>query len=203
MRKTGIALLALTICCLSAYAQEYQQLFNGKDLTGWVAHGTEKWYVEDGELVGESGPDKGFGYLATDRNYKDFIMDLYFKLEAGGNSGVFIRSAIEGVIIEDWQIEIDEKRRTADVFESYGRGWLSNKAAPPKLTEEMFKHDDWNYLRIYVQGDKVSTWLNGRNIANVTDEQIGAANGFIALQIHHGGGVKVRWKKIRIKELKS
>lgn len=201
MKKYAIVVFALMVSGLSGYAQGYQQLFNGKDLTGWIIHGTEKWYVENGELVGESGPDQGFGYLATDRNYKDFIMDMYFKMDAGGNSGVFIRSAIEGVIIEGWQIEIDGKRRTGDVFESYGRGWLTNKGGPSKLSEEMFKTDDWNYLRLYVQGDKVSTWLNGRNIANAVDAAIGAANGFVALQIHHGGGVKVRWKNIRIKEL--
>ena len=70
----------------------YKKIFNGKDLTGWNIHGTEKWYVENGELVCESGPDKQYGYLSTDKNYDNFILDLDFKLEANGNSGVFIRS---------------------------------------------------------------------------------------------------------------
>ena len=40
-------------------------LFNGKNLDGWKVYGTEKWYVDNGELICESGPDKEYGYLAT------------------------------------------------------------------------------------------------------------------------------------------
>lgn len=43
----------------------WKSLFNGKDLSGWVIHGTEKWYAKNGELICESGPDKEYGYLAT------------------------------------------------------------------------------------------------------------------------------------------
>ena len=82
--------------------KDYRSLFNGKDLTGWTVHGTEKWYVENGELVCESGPDKQYGYLSTDKAYKNFILDVKFKLEANGNSGVFIRSGIEGTKISGW-----------------------------------------------------------------------------------------------------
>jgi hypothetical protein len=72
-----------------AAAQKTQKLFNGKDLTGWRIHGTEKWYTQNGELVCESGPDKQYGYLSTNKNYKNFILTLDFKQEANGNSGVF------------------------------------------------------------------------------------------------------------------
>jgi len=71
----------------------YVSLFNGKDLTGWTIHGTEKWYVDNGELVCESGPDKQYGYLSTNKSYYNFELSVQFKLEANGNSGVFIRSA--------------------------------------------------------------------------------------------------------------
>jgi hypothetical protein len=64
-----------TACCLlltaSAFAQKKEKLFNGKDLKGWKIYGTEKWFVENGELVCESGPDKGYGYLATTKTYKN------------------------------------------------------------------------------------------------------------------------------------
>ncbi|TAG62711.1 MAG: DUF1080 domain-containing protein, partial [Runella slithyformis] len=85
-------------------------LFNGKDLTGWKIFGTEKWYAENGELVCESGPDKGYGYLATEKTYKNFELTLQFKQGANGNSGVFIRSNIaEGTTkIAGWQIEVAE-----------------------------------------------------------------------------------------------
>ena len=82
-------------------------LFNGVDLTGWEAYGTEKWYVENGLLVCESGPDKEYGYLATREYYDDFDLTVEFKQEANGNSGVFIRSFIEeGVKVIGWQVEV-------------------------------------------------------------------------------------------------
>ena len=82
------------------------QLFNGVDLSGWIIHGTEKWYVEDGELVCENGPDNQYGYLSTSEYYDDFILTLEFKQESNGNSGIFFRSTLEGVIINGWQVEI-------------------------------------------------------------------------------------------------
>ena len=96
---------------LIATAQKAKKLFNGKDLAGWKIHGTEKWYVQDGELICESGPDKQYGYLSTDKNYGNFIVSLQFKQEANGNSGVFFRSQIpEGVKICGWQAGADLDR---------------------------------------------------------------------------------------------
>ena len=89
---------------LLAMSQTTEKLFNGKDITGWTIHGTEKWYAQNGELICESGPDKQYGYLSTDKNYKNFILTLQFNQEANGNSGVFFHSQIpEGVKISGWQ----------------------------------------------------------------------------------------------------
>ena len=85
---------------------ELINLFNGINLSGWTIHGTEKWYVENGELVCENGPDNQYGYLSTTEYYDDFILTLEFKQESNGNSGVFFRSTLEGVIINGWQVEI-------------------------------------------------------------------------------------------------
>ncbi|MCQ5224109.1 DUF1080 domain-containing protein, partial [Parabacteroides merdae] len=80
--------------------------FIGTDVKGWEAYGREKWYVEDGLLLCESGPDKKFGYLATRDYYDDFDLTVVFKQEADGNSGVFIRSFIdEDVKVNGWQVE--------------------------------------------------------------------------------------------------
>ena len=178
----------------------FKRIFNGRDLTGWTIHGTEKWYVENRELVCESGPDKQYGYLSTNKKYKNFILKLQFKLEANGNSGVFIRSDIEGTKISGWQVEVAPSAlHTGGIYESYGRGWMI-KPSPEK--EKILKPNDWNDMRIEVVGDKVTTYLNGQQMVQLEDEKIGQANGFIALQIHDGGGIKVRWKNIRIKTLK-
>ena len=179
-------------------------LFNGKDLTGWKTYGTEKWYVEDGLLVCESGPDKAYGYLATEKHYKDFELNLEFKQEANGNSGVFIRSTIEGTKITGWQVEVAQKRTsekgdaTGGIYESYGRGWLIK---PDMEKDKNLKVGEWNKMKIRVVGDEVTTWLNGVQMVTLSDEKIGKGEGSIALQIHDGGGIKVRWRNLKIEEL--
>lgn len=174
-------------------------LFNGKDLSGWEIYGTEKWYVEDGELVCESGPDAQYGYLATTDEYKDFDLSLEFKQEADGNSGVFFRSSIEGTRISGWQAEVAPPgSNTGGIYESYGRGWLIR---PPEGRDDNLKMGEWNKLRVRVVGDEVTTWLNGRQMITLQDEKIGQATGQIALQIHDGGGIKVRWRNIELKPL--
>lgn len=196
-----VFLLLFFVNVYSAWSQQgYINLFNGKDLTGWTVHGTEKWYVENGELVCESGPDKQYGYLSTDKSYYNFELSVQFKLEANGNSGVFIRSGIEGTKISGWQVEVaPPEQHTGGIYESYGRGWLIQ---PKPEDEKMLKADDWNTMLIRVNNDEITSWLNGQEMIHLKDEKIGAGNGFIALQIHDGGGIKVRWKNLLIKEIK-
>ena len=199
MVKHSLLLTLLTCSVVAIHAQQGQSIFNGKDLTGWTIHGTEKWYVEKGEMICESGPDKQYGYLSTDKNYKNFELTLEFKQEANGNSGVFFRSGIEGVKISGWQVEVAPLNyHTGGIYESYGRGWLIQ---PKKEDEQILKMGEWNIMKIKVVGDEATTWLNGHQMVYIKDEQIGKGVGFIALQIHDGGGIKVRWKNIFIKEL--
>jgi len=177
---------------------EWVSFFNGKDLSGWKIHGNEKWYVEDGELICESGPEKKYGYLATEKVYKDFELKLEFKQESNGNSGVFFRSSLEGIKISGWQVEVAPKGHdTGGIYESYGRGWLIRI---PEEKENILKEGVWNKMKIQVIGDQVTTWLNGEKMVELKDEKIGKATGVIALQIHSGGGIKVRWKNLFIKE---
>lgn len=179
------------------FAQE-KSLFNGKDLSGWKIYGTEKWYVEDGLLVCESGPDKEYGYLATEKSYKDFDLSVDFLQEADGNSGVFFRSSIDGTRITGWQAEVAPPgHNTGGIYESYGREWLIK----PDPEKEKLKMGKWNTLRIRAVGNQVTTWLNGVQMIDLNDEKIGKAEGSIALQIHSGGGIKVKWKNLKIKEL--
>lgn len=174
-------------------------VFNGKDLTGWKIHGTEKWYVEDGELICESGPDKAYGYLATEKNYTDFEFKIDFLQEANGNSGVFFRSSIEGTKISGWQVEVaPPDHDTGGIYESYGRGWL---VQIPDEKEDILKMGEWNTIKMRVVDDKVTTWLNGVKMVELEDEKIGKATGSIALQIHAGGGIKIRWKNAFVKEI--
>lgn len=193
-------------CKMTSGAQEegvnldgYTSIFNGENLDGWVIYGTEKWYVEDALLVCESGPDKGYGYLGTTDSYTDFELKLEFKQEANGNSGVFIRSSIDGTKISGWQAEVAPPgKSTGGIYESYGRGWLIK---PDPALDKHLKMGEWNDMTIRANGDTVTTYLNGVQMIQIVDNKIGAAKGQIALQIHDGGGIKVRWKNIRIKSL--
>lgn len=175
-------------------------LFNGKDLHGWEVYGSEKWYVNDGLLVCESGPDKQYGYLATREYYDDFDLAVEFKQEANGNSGVFFHSFVEpGAIVNGWQVEVAPKGMdTGGIYESYGRGWL---VQIPDEKENILKEGDWNTLRIRVQGDNVQTWLNGTEMVDLSDEAFGKSQGRIALQIHDGGGIKVLWRNLELQTL--
>ena len=190
----GLLLVIGTISCSC-----YQSIYNEKDLTGWKIYGTEKWYVQDGLLISESGPDAEYGYLATDKSYKNFVLEVEFKQEADGNSGVFIRSTIEGTKITGWQAEVAPPgMHTGGIYESYGRGWLIQ---PDPAKDKALKYGDWNTMKILAKGDLVTTWLNGEEMITITDAKIGAAVGSIALQIHSGGGIKVYWRNLKIKEL--
>jgi len=180
-------------------AQEAVPIFNGQDLSGWTVHGTELWYVEDGELVCESGPDAAYGYLSTDAEYRDFELTLEFRQEAVGNSGVFFRSHLEGTRISGWQAEVAPPGLwTGGIYESYGRGWLIR---PDESKDSALRMGEWNTMRIRVVGDRVTTWLNGTEMIDLTDATIGEATGHIALQIHDGGGIKVRWRNLQVREL--
>ena len=182
---------------LSVFAQT--SIFNGKSLDGWQIHGTEKWYVEDGLLICESGPDAEYGYLSTVKYYDDFELTLEFKQEADGNSGVFFRSTFEGTKVSGWQVEVaPPKLHTGGIYESYGRGWLIQ---PEAEKDKYLKMGAWNTMKIRVVGDQVDTYLNGHQMVRITDEKIGAGKGSIALQIHSGGGIKVKWRNIAVKEL--
>jgi len=176
-----------------------ESLFNGKDLSGWIIYGTEKWYVEDGLLVCESGPDKQYGYLGTEQTFKDFELSLEFRQGADGNSGVFFRSSIEGTRITGWQAEVAPPgNNTGGIYESYGRGWLIK---PDPELDRHLNFGEWNNMKLVVVGDRVETYLNGQLMVSLEDEKIGKASGQIALQIHDGGGIKVHWRNIRIREL--
>lgn len=198
MRKY-LVIIAI-VMCVNAFAQKEERLFNGKDLKGWTIFGTEKWYVDtNGDLICESGPDKGYGYFATEKQFKDFELTLEFKQETNGNSGVFFHCQVEGTKVSGWQAEVAPLGHdTGGIYESYGREWLIK---PTAEKQDVLKEGEWNTMKVRVKGDDVTTWLNGIEMIHLADQKIGSITGKIALQIHDGGGVKVRWRNIKIKTL--
>ena len=200
MKLKIFILISTLVSQFSLVAQSNNiSLFNGENLDGWIKHGTELWYASDGEIVCESGPDKGYGYLSTEQFYDDFVLTVEFKQEANGNSGIFFRSTLEGTKISGWQVEVAPPgSNSGGIYESYGRGWLIK---PDPSKDSALKMGEWNLMKIRVKGNKVKTWLNGVQMISINDEKIGKGKGAIALQIHDGGGIKVRWKNLILKKI--
>ena len=194
-----LILLLLLIGIGNLSIAQKNEIFNGEDLTGWEIYGTEKWYVEDGLLISESGQDAEYGYLATEEVFKNFEFSAEFKQEADGNSGIFFRSSIEGTKITGWQAEVAPPGNdSGGIYESYGRGWLI-KPDPEK--DKALKFGDWNTMIVRVVDDKVTTWLNGTEMVTLMDSKIGSAEGSIALQIHSGGGIKIYWRNLLVERI--
>jgi len=209
LMKRWIALLFILLLVAApplapgAGKKRWVPLFNGKDLSGWKNNGQEKWVAEDGTILGESTVGK-YGYLTTEKTYRDFNLRLQFKCETDGNSGVFTRSRITGDSpqtgpdIVGMQVEVDPRRHTGGIYESGGRGWV---ALPTPEGEKAIKPRDWNKLEIQAQGNHYVTRLNGVPIVDFTDTAPKFTDGVIGLQLHTGGGVKIRFRKIEIQEL--
>ena len=177
-------------------------LFNGKDLAGWQAHGKEKWLVENGAILGQAVTDK-YGYLVTEKTYRDFVLRLKFKCDAPGNYGVFARSRITGEgqwgpDIEGTQIEIDPARDTGGIYESAGRAWL---VKPSAEAQHAMKPYEWNDFEIALEGKHVVTRLNGMQMVDYYDPAPRFFEGVIGLQLHSGGGGKIHFKDIEIRDL--
>jgi hypothetical protein len=174
-------------------------LFNGRDLAGWKAHGAERWTVDEGEIHGVA-VTKEYGYLATEKTYRDFELKAKFKAEGTGNSGVFYHSSLDGVDIKGVQVEVDPHpgMHTGGLYESGGRGWLIQ---PPKAAEDALVVGGWNEVRAVVRGPHVQTWVNGVPAVDYTDPSPKYTDGVIALQLHAGGEGRMRFKDIFVRDI--
>jgi hypothetical protein len=201
---TGLLLVGFASIAKTPKPETWVALFNGRDLTGWKVNGDEKWIVENGTIFCESTVGK-YGYLTTEKAFRNFDLRFKFKGEAKGNSGVFFHAMITGNTpatgpdIQGMQVEIDPNMgmHTGGLYESGGRSWVK---MPTADGEKALKVGEWNELEVSAQGNHIVTRLNGTTIVDFTDSAPKYADGVIGLQIHTGGGVKMRWKDISIKE---
>ena len=176
-------------------------LFNGKDLTGWVKVGNEKWKVEDGAIHGV-GVTKEYGYLRTEKKYVDFHLTLRFKCDADGNSGVFFHSDFKPGTVDvaqGLQFEIDRVlgHHTGGLYGD-DRNWIVWPA--PEL-ETVIRPNDWNEMRMRVVGNRYTSYLNGTLMVDFTDPTPKSFDGYISLQLHSGGLGNMRFKEIYIRDL--
>lgn len=184
------------------------QLFNGKNLKGWKQlNGEAKYYVDNGEIVGETVAGTPNSFLATKKDYGDFILELDIWLGSPANSGIQIRSEsskdYNNGRVHGYQVEVDPSSRawTGGIYDEARRGWLYGLERNPKA-KSAFKLKEWNHFRVEAEGSSIKTWVNGIQCADLADDM--TPSGFIALQVHGIGnkkeleGKQIRWKNIRI-----
>lgn len=195
-----VLVLPATAVLAAPTAGKWVRLFDGKDLAGWKAHGAERWVVDKGEILGEA-VTKEYGYLSTEKTYRDFELKAKFKAEGTGNSGIFFHSSLTGVDIAGVQAEVDPRpgMHTGGLYESAGREWL---VKPAPAAEKALKIGGWNDMRVLVEGPHVRTWVNGVPAVDYVDPSPKYKDGVIALQLHAGGEGRMRFKDIVIREIK-
>ena len=188
----------------------FTELFNGKDLTGWTQVLDSKWTVEDGVLVGRQNPEgrrEGESWLITDKDYSDFILHLQFRVSPGGNSGVFLRdplSRADRQAAEDggkgpWEAGYEVNINNDEPVYPTGSVWDAAKGAP-KLQAE----SEWNDLVVKLQGQHITTWVNGKVAVNNAELPERSTKGGIGFQRHGTPQFKdklIEFKDISIKEL--
>jgi hypothetical protein len=187
-----------------AAADGFVEMFNGKDLTGWKTTGN--WVVEENNVItlkprpGESGWQRYNDYIATERQYGDFILDLEFKFEAKGNSGVFMRVGdLKNHVDSGFELQILDTHGLAQPGH-HDCGGIINTQGPAK---NMIKPaGEWNRYIITLKGNQLSVTLNGEQIQNLDLSKTGLkdrpAKGHISFQDE---AKRIWYRNVRIKEL--
>ncbi len=188
-----------------------ENIFNGKDLSGWhIQNGTAKYEVQNGEIVGTSVVGSPNSFLVTDKTYGDFILELEFKVDSTQNSGIQVRSesnaGYNNYRVHGYQVEIDPSARawTGGIYDEARRGWLYPLTYNP-AAQKAFKKNEWNKFYIECIGNNIRTWLNDVPAAFLIDTM--THEGFIGLQVHATGdnttaGSQVRWRNIHLQTKK-
>jgi hypothetical protein len=170
-------------------------------------HINAHWKVENGELVNDG---RGL-YLTTDKNYGNFELLVDYKMLPKGDSGIYLRGVPQ---VQIWDFtETDPKAVEIGKPKGSGGLWNNEKGSPGKdplvLADKPL--GEWNHFRIVMKGERVSVWLNDKQVVdnavleNYFDKKLPADKrrpildrGPIQLQTH---GSEIRWKNVFIKEL--
>jgi len=211
-----VALLTVAVATDTFAADDWKPLFNGKDLSNW--DGPQKddhAKVVDKEIHLTTKGGKWF--LATDKEYADFIFEAEVKMPEGKcNSGFMFRAHKEGNRVWGYQAEVDpsDRKWSGGLYDEGRRRWfISPNRDHAKSKEEKeasikafrdragdcFKRDDWNTYRIECRGDHIQIFVNDVKTTDCKDSE--DAKGYIALQHHGEKGKTYRFRNIRIKEL--
>jgi hypothetical protein len=199
-----ISLLTLLVCNLCA--ADKTSLFNGRNLDNWQVIGKAQWKVVEGEIHGgQFGNPKHGGILATRDSYKDFELDLEFKIDEHGkyNSGVYLRRQKERGKGTPYQVNIG-RGAAGEPVGLHRVEWLDKGDEKDRVRRPL----QWNQLRIRAVGPHILVWLNDKQIVDYTEKKpephlLGA--GLIAFQTYGAEGHDgwVHFRNVRIERLTS
>jgi hypothetical protein len=155
------------------------QLFNGKNLAGWKATGSAKWSVKDGTIIGTQGENNEPGDLLTEKTYKDFLLNVTYRVEWPCNSGIWFR------------YQSADKAYQADILEYKkpvcysGTLYCPGKMFLAMNTDKtLVNRDGWNTMSVRAKADHIQIRINGHQVADVRDDT--TDSGHIGFQIHAG-----------------
>ena len=223
--KLLTSLLLLALLPLTANAQQFKSLFNGKDLSGWAGK-NEFWTVKDGVILGETTkekPTKGNTFLVWQGgDVADFVFKAKVRF-SGNNSGVQYRSELVGkpgdFVVKGYQADLHPKPEFFGML--YAEKWrgivaqrfqrvIVGEDGKPEVVGEVGDRDqklvdtEWNELTIIAVGNRQIHQVNGITTMDLTDNHPEAKRkGILALQLHAGAPMKVEFKDVQLKQLNA
>jgi len=184
--QSGFFVLLLCLVGLRTEGQgmlEWQSLFNGKDLSGWVKMNDGSFTVTYGSIHLEGGK----GWLRTEKQFTDFVLEFEGRgLETNYNSGIFIRAPLEGKpwATNVWQVNL-KQTAIGELLEG------STRIVPSKLPAR--PASEWIKFRIELRGHTISLEVDGQRVWDFKD--FTPARGFIGLQAE---GKSVEFRNLRV-----
>ena len=224
-RLTTLLLLFIVSILMSsqALAQEFQTLFNGKDLSGWKGK-SEFWTVKDGAIFGQTSkekPTKGNTFLVWQGgDVADFVFKAKVRFQ-GNNSGVQYRSELVGkpedFVVKGYQADLHPKAEyfgmlyaekwRGIVAQRFQRVIVGSDGKPQVVGEVGDKNQklintEWNELTVIAVGNRQIHQVNGITTMDLTDNHPEAKRkGILALQLHAGAPMTVEFKDVQLKRL--
>jgi hypothetical protein len=215
MRDRGTLLFVFLVLASMANpvaAAESVSLFDGKTFAGWEGDTKGTWRIQDGCIVGGSLTRKvpRNQFLATKRNYANFVLRLKFKLLGDSkknfvNSGVQFRSqrVPNDTEMTGYQADLGDPNWWGCIYDESRRNKVMAQTDMAKL-DKVLRRGDWNDYEIRAEGRRMRTYINGVLCVDYTekDDEI-PQKGRFGLQIHAGGPAEAWFKDITLEELPS
>ena len=208
-----LAAFLLQISHAKEPATGFTDLFNGKDLTGWVDVNTspDTWSVKDGLLVCSGHP---IGVMRSEKMYENFILQIDWRhMEAGGNSGVFawcdaeprnnrLPNGVEIQMLENDWYKIHNRTNAYVSGELFGAGAVKTVPDNPRGSRSKSIElrcngkGEWNHYTVVCVDGTIKLAINGKFVNGI--RQSTRKKGYLCLESE---GAEIHFRNIRIMEL--